>query len=248
MRLGRLVEEERPGVAGGSGISASTTRAPSCLQPLDVRLGGAVARGSAGPPTDGGCVSSPTVKPGEPRLGHRLAGQHRPHRARRRRPSSPSARPCRSVGQSGKTPSVGIRPQLGFRPTTPQHDAGSRIEQPVSVPSADVAQPGGERGRVARPTSHPSSGPGRRGFCTVPYHGFWLVTPHANSCRFALPTTTAPARDEPLDRGRRSRRHVVGVDPRAVRRADPRGVDQVLDEQPPPVQRARHARAPARPR
>ena len=28
---------------------------------------------------------------------------------------------------------------------------------------------------------------------TVPYHGFWLVTPQANSCRFAFPTTTAPA-------------------------------------------------------
>ncbi len=36
--------------------------------------------------------------------------------------------------QSGNTPSTGIRPQLGLKPTTPQHDAGRRIEQPVSVP------------------------------------------------------------------------------------------------------------------
>jgi hypothetical protein len=35
--------------------------------------------------------------------------------------------------------------------------------------------------------------PGRAGLWTVPYHGFWPVTFHANSGRLALPTTTAPA-------------------------------------------------------
>ncbi len=95
-------------------------------------------------------------------------------------------------GQSGNTPSTGIRPQLGFRPTTPQHDAGSRIEQPVSVPIPMSHIPAASPAAFP-PDEPPVVLPGWRGFCTVPYHGFWLVTPHANSCRFALPTTTAPA-------------------------------------------------------
>ncbi len=43
------------------------------------------------------------------------------------------------------------------------------------------------------PEEPPVVRPGKRGFWTVPYQWFWLVTPQANSCRFALPTTTAPA-------------------------------------------------------
>ena len=35
--------------------------------------------------------------------------------------------------------------------------------------------------------------PGRTGLWTVPYHSFCPSTPHANSTRFAFPTTTAPA-------------------------------------------------------
>ena len=35
--------------------------------------------------------------------------------------------------------------------------------------------------------------PGWDGLRTVPYQGFWLVTPQANSCRFAFPTSCAPA-------------------------------------------------------
>ena len=96
------------------------------------------------------------------------------------------------LGQSGKTPSTGIRPQLGFSPTTPQQDAGSRIEQPVSVPRPRSQRPSASAAALP-PDEPPVVRPGRSGFCTVPYHGFWLVTPQANSCRFAFPTTTAPA-------------------------------------------------------
>ena len=53
------------------------------------------------------------------------------------------------LGASGKTPSAGTSPHVGLKPTTPQHAAGSRIEPALSVPSADLAEPGGERGAVA---------------------------------------------------------------------------------------------------
>ena len=85
-----------------------------------------------------------------------------------------------------------MRPQLGFSPTTPQQEAGSRTEQPVSVPSPRSQRPAASAAAFP-PDEPPVVRPGRRGFCTVPYQGFWLVTPHANSCRFAFPVTTAPA-------------------------------------------------------
>ena len=94
--------------------------------------------------------------------------------------------------QSGYTPSTGTRPQLGLKPTTPQHDAGRRIEQPVSVPMPMSQRPAASAAAFP-PDEPPVVRPGSRGFWTVPYQSFWLVTPQANSCRFAFPTTTAPA-------------------------------------------------------
>jgi len=38
------------------------------------------------------------------------------------------------LGASGHTPVSGTRPQVVFRPATPQHAAGMRIEPPVSEP------------------------------------------------------------------------------------------------------------------
>ena len=43
------------------------------------------------------------------------------------------------------------------------------------------------------PLEPPAVRPGCAGLPTVPYHGFWLVTPQANSCRLALPISDAPA-------------------------------------------------------
>ena len=94
--------------------------------------------------------------------------------------------------QSGYTPSTGTRPQLGLKPTTPQQDAGRRIEQPVSV-AMPMSQRPAASAAAFPPDEPPVVRPGSRGFWTVPYQSFWLVTPQANSCRLALPTTTAPA-------------------------------------------------------
>ena len=52
------------------------------------------------------------------------------------------------LGASGKTPSVGTTPHVGLKPTIPQHAAGRRIDPALSVPSADLAEPGRERGAV----------------------------------------------------------------------------------------------------
>ena len=205
------------------------------------------SRGSAAPPTDGGFVSRPTVSPRS-----RGSGTGAPASTDQASATSSTVRAIgpdgvEAWGTSGNTPSAGMRPQLGFRPTSPQQAAGSRIEQPVSVARPRSQRPAASAAAFP-PDEPPVVLPGCAGFCTVPYHGFWLVTPQANSCRFAFPTITAPASTRRSYRRRGARRHVVGVDLRAVGRADPGGVDQVLDEQPLPVQRALAAPAAARPR
>ena len=56
-------------------------------------------------------------------------------------------------GTSGNTPSFGISPHCDFRPTTSQAAAGSRIEAPVSVPSASSQRP------AARAAAEPAEEP-----------------------------------------------------------------------------------------
>src|SRR5437660_5670114 len=77
-------------------------------------------------------------------------------------------------------------------PTTPQSEAGCRIEPPVSVPSAIAHRPAATA--AALPPDEP---PGTR----VVSHGLRVVLkalfsveePIANSSRFVLPMMTAPA-------------------------------------------------------
>ena len=95
--------------------------------------------------------------------------------------------PWSRLGASGKQPSSGTSPHVGFRPTTPQHAAGIRIEPPVSEPSAASASPAA-RAAAEPPLEPPATRPGAIGFGTVPKWGFSEVVPYANSCRFVLPT------------------------------------------------------------
>src|SRR5437763_731416 len=46
-----------------------------------------------------------------------------------------------SLGESGKTPSIGHTPTVVFKPKTPQKDAGTRTDPPVSVPTANAESP-----------------------------------------------------------------------------------------------------------
>ena len=81
---------------------------------------------------------------------------------------------------------------MGFTPTTPQREAGCRIDPPVSVPKApntwraatDAALPPDEPPGV-RSRSH--------GFRHGPKALFSLDEPMANSSMLSLPSTTAPA-------------------------------------------------------
>ena len=97
-----------------------------------------------------------------------------------------------SEGASGSTPSVGTEPKVGLCPTSPQNAAGSRIEQPVSVPSASGVIPAATA--AADPPLDP---PGMRershGLRVPPSTGCCVVSPHANSWVRVLPTTMAPA-------------------------------------------------------
>src|SRR4029077_4608503 len=177
--------------ASGSGKSAATQRAPSCSNRSTYASAAGLGYGRCPSPPGGGHVSTPTVCPAS-----RGSGAGPPVSADHIRATSSTLRAIgptvSSVGQSGKMPSIGISPQRGFSPTVPQQAEGRRIEQPVSVPRPRSQRPAASAAALP-PLEPPVVRPGCNGFLTVPYHGFWLVTPQANSCRFALPTMTAPA-------------------------------------------------------
>jgi hypothetical protein len=68
---------------------------------------------------------------------------------------------------SGIAPARLTRPYVGLRPTTPQQAAGSRMEPPVSLPSAPSAKPAATA--AAEPLLEPpAQWPGFHGFWTSP--------------------------------------------------------------------------------
>ena len=94
---------------------------------------------------------------------------------------------------SGYTPCTGTRPQVVFKPTTPQQAAGIRTDPPVSVPSAVSASPAATA--TAEPLDEP---PGRRcgsaGFTGIPDQAFVPAADQHSSDRLVLPTICAPDR------------------------------------------------------
>ncbi len=81
---------------------------------------------------------------------------------------------------------------MGFNPTTPQNDAGWRIDPPVSEPSVAIAI-----SAATAAADPPDDPPGTRllsrGLCTGRYAEFSVDDPMANSSQLSLPRTTAPA-------------------------------------------------------
>ena len=190
MRLAGLVVEERPRVVGGLRELGRDDAGAELLEPVDVLLRRAVLRQ---------CRAADRRWPGEdadrepaqPRLGHGRSCEHRP----RERDLLDGAGHRADGVEGGAEREHAVErdaPQLGFSPTSPQQAAGRRIEQPVSVARPRSQRPAASAAALP-PDEPPVVLPGCAGFCTVPYQGFWLVTPQANSCRFALPTMTAPA-------------------------------------------------------
>ena len=238
--------------------SARLGKVAACDRAASCRNSGHVSAAARGPvPRRRGRRAA---RAGRPRLRRRRSsrsgGRRRSSGARRIRPTvSPSSRgsgtpaPARTdqsrrdvldgcahrpdgveQGQSGKTPSIGTEPQRVLSPTVSQAADGQADRAAGVRADAEVAQPAASA--AALPRARAAGGlPGMRGLWTVPYQGFWPSTLHANSGRFALPTTRARGEHALRRRCACGVGHVVGVDPRAVRRADAGRVDQVLDEQ-----------------
>src|SRR5215469_15695040 len=94
---------------------------------------------------------------------------------------------------SPKSGPSGFRARVGFRPKSPQHDAGMRIEPPPSfacaigtIPAATAAAEPPLEPPVDLDRSHGlRAGPNKRGS---------VVASNPNSGVFVLPTTISPAR------------------------------------------------------
>src|SRR5215210_5062475 len=84
------------------------------------------------------------------------------------------------------------RPYGGLTPTTPQSAAGCRIDPPVSLPSASGANPAATAAALP-PLDPPATRDVSCGLRVTPNALFSVLDPIANSSRFVLPTTIAPA-------------------------------------------------------
>ena len=100
-----------------------------------------------------------------------------------------------NVVERGTTPSVGHRPVVWRRPTTPVAAAGIRIDPPVSLPSAIRADP--SHRLPPAPEEEPPGArcsAGSQGLIGVPVFGLRPMPPKASSTVCVLPTMTAPSR------------------------------------------------------
>src|SRR2546427_6054874 len=90
------------------------------------------------------------------------------------------------------TSSDGIRSGVGRRPTTPQHEAGIRIDPPVSPPSATEAIPAATAAPLP-PLEPPGVTPWRQGFWVGGKIVFVVPIEAASSGKFVLPRIAIPA-------------------------------------------------------
>src|SRR5208282_5291740 len=77
-------------------------------------------------------------------------------------------------------------------PTTPQNDAGSRIEPPVSVPN-EARHSSAATAAAEPPEDPPATRVRSCGFFVGPKAEFSVDEPIANSSMFVLPTKMAPS-------------------------------------------------------
>src|SRR5919109_1032774 len=90
------------------------------------------------------------------------------------------------------TSSEGTRSGVGRNPTTPQHDAGMRMDPPVSPPRATVQSPAATAAPLP-PLEPPGVMPSRHGFCVEPKIAFVVPIDAASSGTFVFPSTAIPA-------------------------------------------------------
>ena len=96
------------------------------------------------------------------------------------------------AARSPKSGPIETRPRLGLRPTTPQQDAGMRIEPPRSLPSARPTRPA-ETAAALPPDDPPADRSGFHGLHVAPNRRFSVTGRNPSSGEFVLPTTIAPA-------------------------------------------------------
>ena len=122
------------------GSPPATTRAPSCSS-RSTYCSAARFSGSAASADGRRLGEQADREPAEPRLGHRRLGEHRPRERDVRDGSRHRADRVEASAPAGTRPRSGSRPSSASGRRALQQAAGRRIEQPVSVPSAEVAEP-----------------------------------------------------------------------------------------------------------
>ena len=95
-------------------------------------------------------------------------------------------------GDKGMTPSMGIAPWAGLKPTTPHRADGRRTEPKVSVPSATGAMPAATAAALP-PEEPPGMCAGLCGLRVVWKAGLAEVSPSAPSCMLNMATGIMPA-------------------------------------------------------
>jgi len=93
---------------------------------------------------------------------------------------------------AGSAASTGIRSGDGRRPTTPQQEAGMRIDPPISVPIETVAMPA-PTATALPPLEPPGVMPARHGLLVAGKIALVVPTAAASSGRLVLPRMAAPA-------------------------------------------------------
>src|SRR5258708_28832591 len=91
---------------------------------------------------------------------------------------------------AGSVISLGTRSGEGRRPTTPQHEAGMRIEPPMSVPIATVAIPAATAAALP-PLDPPGVTPVRQGLLVAGEMALVVPTPAASAGRLVFPPRAA---------------------------------------------------------
>jgi hypothetical protein len=96
------------------------------------------------------------------------------------------------LAMSPKSGPIETLPMLGFRPTTPQHAAGMRIEPPRSLPSARPTMFAATAAALP-PEEPPAERVGFLGLRVAPKRVFSVTGRNPSSGVFVFPTTIAPA-------------------------------------------------------
>src|SRR5258706_525434 len=141
----------------------------------------------------------------------------------------------------------GVRPRLGFRPTSPQHEAGTRSDPPPSLPWANGIAPAATSA-ADPPLDPPTPRSGDHGLAVGPCLTDSVEKLSPNSGAVLCPRATRPAarkrairswsthRDRPADRPAAQReRHATGERPAVLDDEGYAGVPRARDRAPRPL-------------